>query len=62
MSARTVKRRGEDMAADVKMLQAVALHSVALDESVVISGIFPLAIITRSCSDDDVFRRNLIVY
>ena len=49
-SARTVERRVEDMAADVKMQQPVALQSVhtfsvALDESVDINNIPRIAII-----------------
>ena len=59
VSARTVERRVEDMVADVKMQQGVALQSVntfsvALDESVDINDIPRLAIIARYCSDDDV--------
>ena len=60
MSARTVERRVEDMVADVKMQQAVALQSVntfifsvAVDESVDINDIPRSAIIARYCSDDD---------
>ena len=57
--ARTVERRVEDMAADVKIQQAMALQSVntfsvALDESVDINDIPRLAIIARYCSDDNV--------
>ena len=59
VSARTVERRVEDMAADVKMQQVVALQSVntssvAFDESVDINNIPRLAIIARYCSDDNV--------
>ena len=59
VSARTVERRAEDMVADVKMQQTVALQSantfsVAVDESVDINDIPRLAIIARYCSDDDV--------
>ena len=59
VSARTVERRVEDMVADIKMQQAVALQSVntfsvALDESVDINDISRLAIIMRYCSDDNV--------
>ena len=59
VSARTVERRVEDMAANVKMQQAVALQSVnsfsvTLDESVDINDIPRLAIIARYCSDDNV--------
>ena len=59
MSARTVERRVEDMAANVKIQQAVTLQSVktfsvALDESVDINDIPRLAIIAQYCTDDDV--------
>ena len=58
VSSRTVERRVEDMAANVKIQQAVALKSVktfsvALDESVDINDIPRLAIIARYCTDDD---------
>ena len=62
MSARTVERRVKDMAADVKMQQAVALQSVntfseSVDivvKSVDINDIPRLAIIAQYCSDDNV--------
>ena len=58
MSAQTVERRAEDIAADVKMqlaaaLQSVNTFSVAVDENVDINDIPRLAIIARYCSDDD---------
>ena len=59
VSAPTVERRVEDMAADVKMQQVVALQSVnifsvAFDKNVDINDIPRLAIISRYCSGDNV--------
>ena len=58
VSAQTVERRVEDMAADVKMrlaaaLQSVNTFSVAVDESMDINDIPRLAIIARYCFDDE---------